>query len=64
MVSQLKSLGIGGGLGLIAGIPLMIWIAPTTNSGAVVILVLCTLIGFVIGEAVALVARLGSMRQD
>lgn len=64
MISQLKSLGIGGGLGLLAGIPLMIWIAPTTNSGAVVILVLCALIGVIVGESVALLARLGSLRKE
>lgn len=63
MIGQLKSIGVGGGLGLLAGIPLMIWIAPTTNSGAVVILALCILVGFIVGEAIALIARLGGTRQ-
>ena len=64
MINQLKSMGIGTGIGLLAGIPLMIWIAPTTSSGAIVILVLCALIGFIAGEVVAVIARLSGARRE
>lgn len=64
MIGQLKSLGIGGGLGTLTGIPLMIWIAPTTSSGAVVIIALCTLTGFVAGETAVLIARLRALQRN
>ena len=46
-------LGIGGGIGAIVGIALMIWVAPDTNPGRVVLVAVPALIGTTIGAIVS-----------
>lgn len=55
-LSHLKSLGIGGLLGVLVGLLALVWIEPTTDGGAYFIIVICTILGCVAGELLKLIS--------
>jgi hypothetical protein len=49
MLDTIGKLGLGGGIGVIIGIAIVLWIQPTTNGGTAILIVIpiivCTTIG-------------------
>jgi hypothetical protein len=52
MLDAVGKLGIGGGIGVIIGIVMVLWVEPTTNGGTAVLIIipmiLCTTIGGIV----------------
>ena len=51
MIGSIQKLGIGGGLGFIVGLMAVLWIAPTTTGGIIVVMAACVVVGTVIWGA-------------
>ena len=52
MLDAIGKLGIGGGIGVLIGIVMVLWVKPTTNGGVAILIVVpmivCTTIGGII----------------
>lgn len=57
----LKTLGIGGGIGFLIGLALVGYIEPTTTGGALLLIGIFVVVGFIVSESVRL-ARAGRKR--
>ena len=55
MLDSVKKLGPSGAIGLLLGFGLVIWIDPTTNAGAGLIIILTTAIVTVVGASISAV---------
>ena len=56
MIGNIQKLGIGGGLGFIAGLVAVLWIAPTTTGGIILVMAVCVVVGTVIWGGLSLLA--------
>ena len=57
MIGSIQKLGIGGGLGFIAGLAAVVWIAPTTTAGTILVVAVCVVVGTVIWGGLSLLAE-------
>lgn len=58
MLGELLKLGgIGAVVGVLFGILLNVWIEPTTKGGSVLLIVICMLVGTILGAAIGYFRR-------
>ena len=52
---KLSDLSLGGAIGLLCGIALVLWVAPTTSGGVAILVFISIVIGVVFGRIISLI---------
>jgi hypothetical protein len=53
MLETIGKLGIGGGIGFLIGIVMVLWVKPTTNGGAAILIVISMIVCMTMGGIIS-----------